>query len=222
MLITWNKKSIFAQCFCSFKAKSLFTGHRTDAASTPHSHQGAPPLGNFTPPKHKHNIYFTLYTLMWSSLLIMFCVFTYWKDPKYGEPINGQSRQFYRSGASTPPWGGVESAAFHKGSSWGKHEKPFITQFTRADNITHTHARTQGQTRGVLDRCERANPLLFPRALKGVYRLLRPREAGPLRGTRLRGEFSPHGWVWPNICKAEVLTTGHMSNRKTNMRGPSK
>lgn len=56
-----------------------------------------------------------------------------------GPNPNSQSRQFYRFRRP----GGVESAAFHMGFSWGKHEKPFITQFTRADNITHSHSQTR-------------------------------------------------------------------------------
>lgn len=215
------KRLFFAQCFFHLKLNpsSSFTGHRIGAASTPDSHQGAPPpLGNFSPPKHKHTIYSTLCTLMWSFFLIMLCVFTYWRDSKYGEPINGQSRQFYRSGASTPPLGGGEWSQLLSIRAPVEVSMRSHLSHSSLELIT-SHTRTQGQTCAVLDRCERANPLRFPRALKGVYRLLRPGEASPLRGTRLRGEFSPHGWVWPNICNAEVLTTGHMSNRKTNMRG---
>lgn len=61
---------------------------------------------------------------------------------------------------------GLGSAAFHEGFSWGKHEKPFITQFTGADNITHTSTETNVHT--VLDRCERADQLLFPQAQKAL------------------------------------------------------
>lgn len=119
------------------------------------------------------------------------CVFfMYWKIPSTAIKSSRAHKQPEQAVLPVGPLytpRGVESAAFHKGSSWGKHEKPFITQFTRADNITHM----QGQTCGPLDRCERANPLLFPWVLKGVCPPLRPREAGRREVNALVGGVFP-------------------------------